>query len=197
MNYNKVMVLSVITFVLMFFTCWCMDSLIDSISLIAIGIVVVEFSVLLICLVLSIIKLIKSNDRRKYVVYVSICAVMIATIFIFPFETAKVHVEFEMYEAERDKTVEAIKEQTLKPDKDGIISLSGKNKKISTGGEIMVFENSKGNTIIGFWVYRGMAGDRSTFIVFTSTGQKSTVKHFEDVHSIREIKDNWYYVSFD
>lgn len=91
-----------------------------------------------------------------------------------------------------------IKSNELKSDEIGNVTLPNKYKKLSTSGQIFIYQNNEEGQVIGFWVFRGMLS--GSIKVIYSTGGEDLIKNNEKGHpiiKIEKLKDNWYYVETD
>lgn len=91
-----------------------------------------------------------------------------------------------------------IKNNELKFDEIGNVTLPNKYKKLSTSGQVFIYQNSDKEQVIGFWVFRGVFS--GSLEVIYSTGGENLIKSNDKGHSITKIeklKDNWYYVETD
>ena len=88
-----------------------------------------------------------------------------------------------------------VRNHKLQKDERGNIILPKKYKKISTSGEVHVYQNGENGVVIGFYIYRGIMSG-SIELIYSSTDE-SLIYANESGHPISEIiklKDHWYYV---
>ena len=119
-------------------------------------------------------------------------------VLFFPFREVKVRLELNLYEEERLEIIKMIEDNKLKVDDLGNVKLPNKYKKVSTSGEVAVYQNDEDGKLIGFWVFRGMLSG-SVQLVYSTGGEEiirsSDIEH--PIVSIDKLKDNWYYVVTD
>lgn len=149
------------------------------------------------CLIFSIKRVLK---ERTILNIISIIILIIAVLLVvfFPFRKCKAKVELSLYEDERLEVIELLKSNKLKTDELGNLDLPEKYRKISTGGEVTVYQNDEDEQVINFWIFRGMLSG-STQLIY-STGGEKLIKDNEGGHPITYIEklhDNWYYVETD
>ena len=191
------LIISVIVMILSFLNSWFSDQLLDSLFIFAIIPSLVLFVGWIICLVFSITKLIK--DKSVFNILSLIVVILTALLVLFfPFREAKVRFELNLYEEERLEVIKMIEDNKLKVDDLGNVKLPNKYKKVSTGGEVAVYQNDEDGKVIAFWVFRGMLSG-SVQLVYSTDGEKiirdSEIEN--PIISIDKLKDNWYYVVTD
>lgn len=106
--------------------------------------------------------------------------------------------ELSLYENDRLEVIELLKSNKLKTDELGNLNLPKKYKKLSTGGEVTVYQNDENGQVICFWIFRGMQS--SSVELIYSTGGERLIKKNEGGHpitSIEKLQENWYYVKTD
>ena len=162
---------------------------------------IVLFFIIFILFIIITIKSITDLHSKKgdkiLTAFISIVILSITIIFHFnfPYEMAKINVEWNKYKKARYEVVELAKNDKL-----GFIGdtksavLPDKLKKVSQTGEVLVYQNDGENLVVGFWVNRGMLGGSKLLIY--STGGKKLIKENEthNIENIKKINDNWYYV---
>lgn len=191
------LIVSVIVMILSFLNSWFSDQLLDSLFIFALIPGLILFVGWIICLVLSIIKLIKDKNVFNIISFIAVILTALLVLF-FPFRETKVRLELNLYEEKRLEIIRMIEDNKLKVDDLGNVKLPNKYKKVSTSGEVAVYQNDKDGKVIGFWVFRGMLSG-SIQLVY-STGGEEMIRSSEIEHpivSIDKLKDNWYYVVTD
>lgn len=188
---------SIIVLITSFIHCWYSDQLFNTLFIFNLVPSLILSTIWIICLIISIIKI----KRYKTKLNISILIVLIINallIFFFPFREAKVHVEFVLYKNERLEIIQMIKENKLEVDKLGNAILPKNYKKISTGGEVFIYQNDENGQIISFWIMRGMMSG-SVELVYSSKGEETIEKNqkIDSITSIEKLDDNWYYVVTD
>ena len=191
------LIISVIVMILSFLNSWFSDQLFDSLFIFALIPGLILFVGWIICLVLSIIKLIK--DRNVFNIISLIVTVLTALLILFfPFRESKVRLELNLYEEERLEIIKMIEDNKLKVDDLGNDKLPNKYKKVSTSGEVAIYQNDEDGKVVAFWIFRGMLSG-SVQLVYSSGGEEiirsSEIEH--PIVSIDKLKDNWYYVVTD
>lgn len=191
------LIVSVIVLMLSFLNSWFSDMLFDSLFIFALIPNLILFIGWVVCLVISIIKL-KKDKRLLNIVPMIVTILTALLVLFFPFREAKVRFELNLYEDERLEIIKMIEDNKLEVDDLGNVELPEKYKKVSTGGEVAVYQNAKDGKVIAFWVFRGMQSG-SVQLIYSAGGEK-LIKDNETGHpivSIDKLKDNWYYVVTD
>ena len=191
------LIISVIVLILSFLNSWFSDMLFDSLFMFALIPGLVLFVGWIICLVLSVIKIIK-NKNVFNIISLIVTVLTALLILFFPFREAKVRLELNLYEEECLEIIRMIEDNKIKVDDLGNAKLPDKCKKVSTSGEVAVYQNDEDGKLIGFWVFRGMLSS-SVQLVYSTGGEQlirsSDIEH--PIVSIDKLKDNWYYVVTD
>ena len=191
------LIISVIVMILSFLNSWFSDQLLDSLFIFALIPSLVLFVGWIVCLVLSITKLI--NDRNVFNIISFIVVILTALlVLLFPFRESKVRLELNLYEEERLEIIKMIEDNKLKVDELGNVELPDKYKNVSTSEEVAVYQNDEDGKVIGFWVFRGMQSGSVQLIY--STGGEQLIRDNETGHpivNVDKLKDNWYYVVTD
>ena len=191
------LIVSVIVMILSFLNSWFFEQLLDSLFIFALIPSLILFVGWIICLVLSIIKLIKDKNVFNIISFIAVILTALLVLF-FPFRETKVRLELNLYEEKRLEIIRMIEDNKLKVDDLGNVKLPNKYKKVSTSGEVAVHQNDKDGKVIGFWVFRGMLSG-SIQLVYSNGGEEmirsSEIEH--PIVSIDKLKDNWYYVETD
>lgn len=153
--------------------------------------------ILFIVLIIIIIKTIKVLHKRKNIINIITLLIIIATILLilfFPFREAKTKYELKLYKTERNKVLNLIKNNKLKPDKYNNISLPKNFKKVSISGEITLYQNNKDGLQVGFWIYRGLLSGSTELIYASKEDLIRKNDKYNKIIEITQLKDNWYYV---
>lgn len=84
-----------------------------------------------------------------------------------------------------------IEDNRIKVDDLGNDKLPDKCKKVSTSGELAVYQNDGYGKLIGFWVFRGMLSD-SVQLVYSTGGEQLIISSYIEhpIISIDKLKDN-------
>lgn len=188
------LIISVIVMILSFLNSWFSDQLLDSLFIFALIPSLILFVGWIICLIFSITKLIK--DKSVFNVISLIVVILTALLVLFfPFRETKVRLELNLYEEKRLEIIKMLEDNKLKVDDLGNVKLQNKYRKVSTSGEVAVYQNDENGKVIGFWVFRGMQSGSVQLIY--STGGEKLIRDNETGHpiaSVDKLKDNWYYV---
>lgn len=197
MKKYELLITSIVVLVLSFLNNWFFDELLDSLFIFILIPNLVLFIGWLICLIFSIINLIR--DKRIINIISLIIVILTALLILFfPFRKTKVILELNLYENERLEIIKMVEDKKLKTDEFGNVDLPYKYKKVSISGEVFVFQNDEEGQVIGFWVFRGVQSGSVQLIY--STGGEKLIRDNETGHpiiSIDKLKDNWYYVITD
>ena len=119
---------------------------------------------------------------------------MVIFNFNFPYVTSKIKVEWNKYEKARYEVVELAKNDKLGFIGDTKIAILPNNyKKISQTGEILIYENSSENQMIGFFINRGMLSG-SKILIYSTGGSELIEDNEKYIKNIKKIKKYWYYV---
>ena len=191
------LITSVIVMILSFLNSWFSDQMLDSLFIFALIPSLVLFVGWIICLVLSAIKIIK-NKNVFNIISLIVTVLTVLLILFFPFRESKVRLELKLYEEERLEIIKMIEDNKLKVDDFGNVKLPNKYKKVSTSGEVAIYQNDEDGKVVAFWIFRGMLSG-SVQLVY-STGGEEIIRSSEIEHpivSIDKLKDNWYYVVTD
>lgn len=191
------LITSVIVMILSFLNSWFSDQMLDSLFIFALIPSLVLFVGWIICLVLSAIKIIK-NKNVFNIISLIVTVLTVLLILFFPFRESKVRLELKLYEEERLEIIKMIEDNKLKVDDLGNVKLPNKYKKVSTSGEVAIYQNDEDGKVVAFWIFRGMLSG-SVQLVY-STGGEEIIRSSEIEHpivSIDKLKDNWYYVVTD
>lgn len=146
--------------------------------------------------IIIIINCIKKISVNKTISFISIFIMLLTIIlhFNFPFEEIKLNVEWNKYDELRYEVINLVKEDKLEFDLDTKIAILPNNyKKISQTGEILIYENSSENQMIGFFINRGMLSG-SKILIYSTGGSELIEDNEKYIKNIKKIRDNWYYV---
>lgn len=195
MKTNILFICTIVVSFFMFVFCWFQDQLFDSLFTLVMFIFMFILIGFILCFVYSIINIVKNRrDLKNYISIVILSITVILTLF-FPFRIMKVELELYLYKKDRNDLLSMVKNNGLEVDDTGHVQLVGKYKKLSTGGEISIYQNNKDGVLIGFWVHRGMLAG-ATELIYSNGGEKLIyVNKWE--HSIKDIiklDEEWFYV---
>lgn len=191
------LILSISFFIVQFLNRWFSDQLFDKLFLFYSLLNLLLF-VLFVILLISVIKnIIKSRSIANIVSLIILIITVLLTLF-FPYREIKTKLELELFENDRNKIIEMIKNNKISPDEYNNAKLPSNYKKLSTSGEIHIYQNDDNGMVVGFWIFRGMMSG-STELIY-STGGEKLIRENESGHpivSINRLKENWYYVVTD
>lgn len=191
------LILSILILVFSFIKCWYSDYLLN---LLFVFYIILDL-ILLIGYFICLIKNVRNLKQKINIINILTTIMLVITailVLFFPFRDSKIKYELNLYEKDRLKVIDMIKNNELKSDEIGDITLPNKYKKISTSEQVFVYQNNDEGQVIGFWVFRGTLS--GSIEVIYSTGGEELIKINEKGHPITKIeklKDNWYYVETD
>jgi len=192
MKKHVLLILSVILLLVSFAAAWYNDHLFNHLFILVIPIDLALLICFIVLLVLCIVRIIK---RKEYINFLSLAvlALLVVLIIYFPFRDARVKLELNRFEAERLEIVEMIRTHQLQPyDSIGNVELPAGYRRLSSDGEVFVYQNDQKGQVICFWVFRGM-NSGSLELVYSSGGEE-LIRANEFVVNMEHLKENWYYV---
>ena len=161
------LIISVTVMILSFLNSWFSDQLLDSLFIFALIPNLVLFIGWVVYLVVSIVRL--KNDKKLLNIIPIIVIILTALLVLFsPLREAKVRLELNLYEDERLEIIKMIEDNKLEVDDLGNVELSDKYKKVSTSGEVTVYQNDENGKVISFWIFRGMLSGFVQLVYSTS-----------------------------
>lgn len=190
-------ILSILILIFSLIKCWYSDYLLN---LLFVFYIILNL-ILLIGYFIFLIKNARNLKQKINVINILTTIMLVITailVLFFPFRDAKIKYELNLYEKDRLEVINMIKSNELKSDEIGNVTLPNKYKKLSTSGQIFIYQNNEEGQVIGFWVLRGTLS--GSIEVIYSTGGEDLIKNNEKGHPITKIeklKDNWYYVETD
>ena len=189
-------IVSVVIFFLNFLCFWHSDALFNRYFIF--GLFPVGISLLLLLAGLVVTSVIFLRHRcTVHCIALAICIMTVVVIFVFPFRSARVALEMELYSKDRYEVVEMVKDGEIVTDHLGNAKLPMGYGRLSSDGGIFVYQND-GEQVISFWVFRGMLSG-SVQLIYSSTDE-SLIYDNETVHPIKRVKkmkDHWYLVDTD
>lgn len=188
------LILSVLLLLVSFAAAWYGDHLFNHFFILVIPIYLVLLCCFIVLLVLCIIRIIK---RKEYlnVWSLAVLALLVVLIFRFPFRDARVQYELNRFETDRLEIVEMLRTHQLQPDGLGNVDLPAGYRRLSSDGEVFVYQNDKNGQVICFWVFRGM--NSGSFELIYSSGGEELIRAKEftiNIDNIEQLKEHWYYV---
>lgn len=197
MKKNYVLLFSVFTLVASFLSFWYKDVLFN--HFFVLGILPLIFSVLaiLVSLILSIVFLIRNPSVLKNYASLFITFIAIFLLFHFPFTMAKVNLELQLFDKQRNQVIEMVKNGEIVPDHFRIAKLPFMLSHTSSDGTICVYQNDE-EQVVSFWVFRGMLSG-SVELIYSSLDETLIYENLmgEFVSSAEELKEHWYLVETD
>lgn len=187
-------ILSILILIFSFIKCWYSDYLSNFLFIFEIIIDLILVICYLICLINNIRNL-KKKINFSNILTTIILIITVILVLVFPFRDVKIKYELDLYEEDRLKVIDMIHKNELTIDDIGNVTLPTKYKKLSTSGQIYVYQNNEEGQVIGFWAFRGMLS--GSIQVIYSTGGDELIRSSLKVHPITRIeklKDKWYYV---
>ena len=192
MKKNVLLILSVLLLIVSCAAAWYNDHLFNHLFILMIPVYLMLLACFIALLVLCIVRIIK---RKEYINFLSLAvlALLVVLLLKFPFRDARVKLELNRFEADRLEIVEMIRTHQLQPyDSIGNVELPAGYRRLSSDGEVFVYQNDKNGQVICFWVFRGM-NSGSLELVYSSGGEE-LIRANEFVVNMEHLKENWYYV---
>ena len=194
MKKYSLLILSVLLFLLSFFAFWYSDWFSPVLWLLAVPVLLL----LLVCFVLLLVLNIRMIVKRKTWVSaagVAVLVLMAVTLLFFPFRDAKMKLDLVRYDDERMEIIGKIKDGQLRPrDSLGNVELPPGYKRISSSGEVFLYQNNEEGQVIGFWIFRGLSIDGSIQLIYSTGGEELIWENVYPIETIEPVKENWYYV---
>ena len=190
-------ILSMLILIFSFIKCWYSDYLLNLLFVFYIILDLILLIGYFMCLITNVRNL-KQKISVVNILTTIILVIIAILVLFFPFRDVKIKYELNLYEEDRLEVINMIKNNELKSDEIGNVTLPNKYKKISTSGQVFVYQNNEEGQVVGFWVFRGILS--GSIKVIYSNGGEDLIKSNEEGHSITKIeklKDNWYYVEMD
>ena len=192
MKKNILMVLVLLEFIITFLLKWFQDQIIDYLFLVSIfADVFILFSFIVLFIILN--KNMSKNKSMFECFIILIYILNILVILFFPFRKIKTKLEFDLYMNDRLEIINLVKQQKSIYNDSNIFVLPNEYKKVSTSGKIIIYKNSSEDTMIGFWIFRGMMSG-SVQIIYSSGGEDLIMNSNLDIQHIAQLAENWFYV---
>lgn len=192
MKKNILMVLVLLEFIITFLLKWFQDQIIDYLFLVSIfADVFILFSFIVLFIILN--KNMSKNKSMFECFIILIYILNILVILFFPFRKIKTKLEFDLYMNDRLEIINLVKQQKSIYNDNNIFVLPNEYKKVSTSGKIIIYKNSSEDTMIGFWIFRGMMSG-SVQIIYSSGGEDLIMNSNLDIQHIAQLAENWFYV---
>ena len=198
MKKHSLLILSILLLLGFFLTLWYGDHLFNHLFILVLPLYVILFVAFITLLVISIRRIVKQKEYSCFIVIAVLALIFVLAAF-FPFRNARVRYELNRFETDRLEIVEMIKHNQLQPkDEIGNVVLPAGYGRLSSDGEVFIYQNDENGQVIGFWVFRGMLS--GSFQLIYSSGGEDLIWANESGHPITKIeklKENWYYVETD
>lgn len=195
MKKNKLLVFSIILFILVVIIDWYADFIFSFLWLGYILFVILPLAILFIVwLVLIIIELAKKHKKDMVFLPFALFIISLLIIIIIPTRVVKSNIEVYLLENARLEIIEDIQSNKLIADSNGNVNLTGMQQLLSVG-DVTVYKMDENNIIVAFWVYRVPTG-RPIQVIYTEKGKRSIIDTIgsSDISKIKKLKNNWYYV---
>ena len=193
--------LTILLFVVTFVVLWNSDILFDNFFIILIiPFYIVLFIGIVTLLVVTVIFICKYKGYTNFI-SLAVLVLLVIMIIFFPFRYAKANVDMAMFDDDRMKIVEMVRNEELqeKPGSSMGFVLPDEYKKLSSDGNIVVYRNNENEQVIGFWIYRGMMSSY-TQLIYSSGGEeliRRSINIDTEIIELNELRENWYYVKME
>ena len=194
---NKYLIIAILVFILCFLNNWYLDIILQSLFTLSIVPIIIIFLIYNIFLILTIIDIVRTKKKSSLVALIIYIIIPIFSIF-FPFRECRVNLEIWLYKKQREDIIINVKNKDYVADENGNIKLPKNLKKVSTSGEVTVYENDDEGVLICFLVMRGVLS--GSIELMYSSGDEDLIYKNETGHKItyvEKLKDNWYWVETD
>lgn len=194
---NKYLIIAILVFILCFLNNWYWDIILQSLFTLSIVPIIIIFLIYNIFLILTIIDIVRTKKKSSLVALIIYIIIPIFSIF-FPFRECRVNLEIWLYKKQREDIIINVKNKDYVADENGNIKLPKNLKKVSTSGEVTVYENDNDGVLICFCIMRGVLS--GSVQLMYSSGDDALIYKNETGHKItyvEKLKDNWYLVETD
>lgn len=194
---NKYLIIAILVFILCFLNNWYWDIILQSLFTLSIVPIIIIFLIYNIFLILTIIDIVRTKKKSSLVALIIYIIIPIFSIF-FPFRECRVNLEIWLYKKQREDIIINVKNKDYVADENGNIKLPKNLKKVSTSGEVTVYENDNDGVLICFWIMRGVLS--GSVQLMYSSGAEALIYKNETGHKItyvEKLKDNWHWVETD
>lgn len=194
---NKYLIIAILVFILCFLNNWYWDIILQSLFTLSIVPIIIIFLIYNIFLILTIIDIVRTKKKSSLVALIIYIIIPIFSIF-FPFRECRINLEIWLYKKQREDIIINVKNKDYVADENGNIKLPKNLKKVSTSGEVTVYENDNDGVLICFWIMRGVLS--GSVQLMYSSGDEALIYKNETGHKItnvEKLKDNWYLVETD
>lgn len=191
------LIFSASSLIINFICFWYADVLFDRLFIFGIIPLGISLLLLLASFIISIVFIFRHLSIVKNYIALIISVITVILIFAFPFRMAKVKLELSLYEKERLQIIEMVKTGELDGDKTGNVALPKGFGRLSSDGNIFVYQNDN-EQVISFWVFRGMLSG-SVELIYSSQDEALIYKNEtgHPITSVNKLKEHWYLVETD
>ncbi len=153
------------------------------------------------CIISSLTCLLKFKDiGKKSLAPIGIQVTAFLLVIYVPFTMLWLNVDYIINKEQRDVVVAQILSDQLKPNVEhnsSLIHLGDNYSGLSRGGNDIVIENHAGLTYVFFFTFRGILDNYSGYLYVPEGGspEKYSDLNETDVTEIKQIENNWYFVS--
>lgn len=186
---------SSLLFVIAFLVAWYNDHLFARLFVLLLPVYFALLVAFVVLLVKDIHKIAKDRDLSCFL-SIGVLILLAVLIVWFPFRDAKVRFELDLLEKDRLEVVEMIRNDQLSA-KDGIgnIDLPMGYRRLSSDGQVFLYENDENGQVVCFWVFRGLLSG-SFELIYSSGGEELIRANEKKINAVRieKLKENWYYV---
>jgi len=175
---------------------WYSDVLFDRYFVFGFIPLALSILVLLAILICSIIFIVRHRFVATNYVSLAISLVTLVVILFFPFRSAKVNLELELYEKDRLEIVEMVKNNDI-VESLGDVKLPKGYGKLSSDGNIYIYQKDS-EQVISFWVFRGFLSG-SVELIYSSKDEALIYKNEtgHPITSVIKLKEHWFLVETD
>ena len=187
---NRYLVIAILLFILCFLHNWYGDIILQMLFSLIIIPIIILFLIYNIFLILTIIDVVKTKKKSSIIALIIYTMIPLFSLF-FPFRECRVNLEMVLYKNEREEIISKIKDKEYISDEYGNIDLPKIFKKVSTSGEVTVYENDNDGVLICFWIMRGVLS--GSLQLMYSSGDEALIYKNETGHKItyvEKLKDN-------
>lgn len=168
-------------------------------TFIALFIEMIGYLVFIVCSLIVFVYFVISKpfQRARNGIPILINIVVIVLIFIIPFTSITVNLDYRFNKSEREEVIKLVLDGSLKPNisyNAALIHLPDKYEKLSKGGGEIIVEGSGQDIQILFFTYRGVVDNFAGFI-YTANGSRPDEMLFGDLIQVKKFDKNWYWVS--
>lgn len=190
-------ILSTCAFIISFLYFWFADYLFDRLFVLGLLPFVVSVLSLLGSFIVAIVTVFQKPSEFKGYLPLLISLLLIIIIFVFPFRSARVNLEFTLYDKERAEIVEMVKNGDIVSNDWGNAELPVQFRHLSSDGNIFIYQNDE-EQVISFWVFRGLLSG-SVELIYSSKDENLIYANEtgHSINTIEKLNEHWYLVETD